>query len=334
MVKRSRFPVWPWLLMAGLVGASGLVGCSVIGATLGGADSGPKVGVIDLSGAISDSGSRSLLSGSSGGARDFIADVEEARRDKNVRSVVIRINSPGGSASASQEMFQAVQRLRKVKPVICSMGDVAASGGYYVASGCDKIYANGATTTGSIGVISSSVNVYGLISRYGVQDDTVKSARLKGGTNPLAPIDPLDRALRKKQIENIYAQFVADVVTGRAKATKGKLTKAKLLPLANGTTYTGQQAKANGLIDELGGLHDAIREAAKRGGITDTEPPVKNVSDGLSPFSVESGGEMQSIARAFGDALGKSAGEAFARGAMNEAKTEARGGDRLVVQAR
>ncbi|RYF46047.1 MAG: S49 family peptidase [Cytophagaceae bacterium] len=138
----------------------------------------PKIGLIEVSGAISDEGARGLLGvGSAGGARDFMKQTEKAAEDDSIKAVVIRVNSPGGSASASQEMFQAVQRLRAKKPVICSMGDVAASGGYYIAAGCDKIYANPATITGSIGVISQFPNYGELARKLGVGETTVKSGK-------------------------------------------------------------------------------------------------------------------------------------------------------------
>src|SRR5690606_17661622 len=102
------------------------------------------------------------------GPQDFIKDLETARRDSSVKAVVIRINSPGGSAAASQELYRAIRRVRADKPVVCSMGDVAASGGYYMAAACDKIYANPATVTGSIGVITQFINLQQLMQKLGV----------------------------------------------------------------------------------------------------------------------------------------------------------------------
>lgn len=324
MTKRS-FPVWPWALLAGLVTVGGLISVLLVLPLLtGGGSVGPRVGLIELSGEISDEGGRSLLGGATtAGGRDFVSSVEAARKDDNVKAVVVRINSPGGSPSASQEMYQALRRLSKEKPVVCSMGDVAASGGYYVASACDVIYADDSTTTGSIGVIASGMNYHDLAARYGVQDDTVKSARLKGGANPLAPIDPLDRALRKKIIDNVYNQFVRDVLAGRSLATKGKLTRAKLIPLANGSVYTGEQAKTNLLIDQLGGLYDAVQEAARRGNVkggTDGVPPVGTVSG--SSLGIMSHSDLAALSEGVGEAMGRG----LTRGAATQVRSEVQSG--------
>ena len=215
----------------------------------------PSVGLIELSGPISDSGAGGLLGGTSGGARGFIREVEAARKDDNIKSVVIRINSPGGAASASQEMYEAVMRLRKAKPVICSMGDVAESGGYYTAAACTKIYANRATTTGSIGVITEFPNYQELAKKVGIGQSIIKSGKFKDTGNPARPLTAEEKQLFQGLITNLYNQFVNDIVTGRKEATKGQLTREKLLKLANGRVYTGEQAVQNKLIDETGDLY-------------------------------------------------------------------------------
>jgi protease-4 len=239
----------------------------LIGAAVGGADSGsslnPRVGLVELSGAIMDEGAGSLIGGRTRGARDVIKALEAARKDDSIKAVVIRINSPGGSAAASQEMFNAVRRLKADKPVVCSMGDVAASGGYYVAAACDSIYANGSTLTGSIGVISQFVNYSYLFQKGWLGQETVKSGQFKDAGNPSRPLTPAERQLFQAMVMNVYGQFVNDVLEGR----KGKLTRAQLLKLADGRVYTGLQAKNNKLIDAIGGLHEAVREAARLGNI-------------------------------------------------------------------
>ena len=312
--RKSRVTPWLWLgiiLFVGILG-SGLL---LIGALLGDVAK-PSVGLIEVSGAITDSGASSLLGGTSGGAREFIREVETARQDDDIKAVVIRINSPGGAASASQEMYEAVMRLRKEKPVICSMGDVAASGGYYTAAACTKIYANRATTTGSIGVITELLNYQELFDKIGIDEAIIKSGKFKDTGNPARPLTPEERQLFQGLINNLYNQFVNDVVAGRKEATGGKLTREKLLKLADGRVYTGEQAAKNGLIDETGNLYTAVRFAANAGGLDEDAP--------VTPLS--GGGGLGSLfgANSAVGGLSEIAGAAFARGAMGQIKSEAK----------
>jgi protease-4 len=213
-------------------------------------------------------------------------------------------------------MFQAVRRLGAEKPVICSMGDVAASGGYYVAAACDKIYANGSTLTGSIGVISQFVNYGELFRKVGLDETTVKSGRFKDAGNPTRPLTPAERALFQQMIGDVYQQFTADVLVGRQKPTGGKLTRQKLLALADGRVYTGRQAKASLLVDENGGLYDAIQEAGKLGKLPG-KPNVRNLSSGGGLGSLLGASSRGSL-----DSIGQTLGQAFARGAVSQIKSE------------
>lgn len=324
---------WVWIILSlfvlSIVGAMGLSLIAV--AVSDGPVLGERVGLIDLSGAISDEGTRGVLGGGSpSGARAFIRSVQEAQADPSIKAVVIRINSPGGSAAASQEMYAAVRRLAAVKPVICSMGDLAASGGYYVAAACDKIYANPSTLTGSIGVISGFMNFQGLLQKVGVGSDTIKSGKFKDAGNPTRPLTPEERTLFKSMIMNVYYQFVNDIVAGRKKATGGKLTREAVLKLADGRVYTGQQAKANRLVDETGGLYEAVRYAAEKGQIDfenepDGEPKVKEIGslglfDGLFGASADSSAARS--LEAIGGSLGAAAGKAFTDSALKRMKAE------------
>ncbi|MBV9864489.1 MAG: signal peptide peptidase SppA [Abitibacteriaceae bacterium] len=317
-MKRSAS--WPWILLSALilliVGGMGLMFVAVV--VSGSGVTGPHVGLIDLSGEITDQGVRSVISGSSRGARDFIESVEAAGKDDSIKAVVIRINSPGGSAAASQEMYQAVKRLKDKKPVVCSMGDVAASGGYYVASGCNKIYANGSTLTGSIGVISEYMNFQGLFKHYGVDQQVIKSGKFKDAGNFARPLTPEERQLSQAMIMNVYNQFVDDVVAGRSKAPNGKLTKAQVLKLADGRVYTGLQAKANKLVDDIGGLHDAVQEAGKMGGISG-EPKVREVGGGGLLSGMIGATAQSTLARSIVP-VAEQAGSAFADGYMQRMK--------------
>jgi protease-4 len=305
-----------------IVGGFGMI---LIAAAVGGGDSGsslnPRVGLVELSGAIMDEGAGSLIGGRTRGARDVIKALEAARKDDSIKAVVIRINSPGGSAAASQEMFNAVRRLKADKPVVCSMGDVAASGGYYVAAACDSIYANGSTLTGSIGVISQFVNYSYLFQKGWLGQETVKSGQFKDAGNPSRPLTPAERQLFQAMVMNVYGQFVNDVLEGR----KGKLTRAQLLKLADGRVYTGLQAKNNKLIDAIGGLHEAVREAARLGNIQG-EPKIKEVGSGGGLFGSLMGADSEAaLSSTLGDvgvAAGRAAGESFATALARQMKAD------------
>jgi len=183
-------------------------------------------------------------------------------KEKSVKAIVFRIDSPGGGVAASQEIYQAVKKVRaKGKRVIASMGSVAASGGYYVACGADTIMANPATTTGSIGVIAEIPNVTGLLNKIGIKFEVIKSGRFKDTGSPYRNMTAADRRYLQSAIDDFFDQFVNVVVQER------KLPRKKVLKLADGRVFTGRQAKENGLVDLLGDFDDAINLAAKMGGI-------------------------------------------------------------------
>lgn len=308
---------WPWILLALLsAGSLGLLGIAFI-AVAAGDSTGSRVALIELSGTITDEGVRGILGTSGGGgARGFIQNVEKARKDPTVKSVVIRVNSPGGSAAASQEMYQAVRRLRQEKPVICSMGDVAASGGYYVAAACNRIYANGSTLTGSIGVISQFLSYKELFDKLGLTSATIKSGQFKDAGNPARSLTPAETALFRTMIMDVYDQFVRDVLEGRKEATAGKLTAQRLASVADGRVLTGRQAKGVLLVDANGGLHEAVQEAARLGGIKGT-PSIKKIG---------SGGGLAGLLGAETDAAvapaGEQLGAALVRGGLQQLRSE------------
>lgn len=314
--RKSGYGWWPWIGLFLFLCISG-IGLLLLGVLLGDEEK-PSVGLIEVSGAITDSGASGLLGGTSGGARQFIRQIETARKDDKIKAVVIRINSPGGAASASQEMYEAVMRLRKDKPVICSMGDVAASGGYYTAAACSKIYANRATTTGSIGVITELPNYQELAKKVGISQAIIKSGKFKDTGNPARPLTAEERQLFQSLINNLYNQFVSDVVAGRKEATKGKLTREKLVKLADGRVYSGEQAAKNGLIDETGDLYTAVRYAAKEGGLKE-DAPVTSLSGGGGLGSLFGASASSALG-----GLSEQAGAAFARGALGQFKTQAK----------
>ena len=315
--RQTGAGIWPWLALAVTLFFA-TIGFLIFRA-LTPAAAKPSVGLIEVSGAISDAGASTLLGGTSGGAREFVRQTEAARKDPQIKAVVIRINSPGGSASASQEMYEAVMRLRKDKPVICSMGDVAASGGYYTASACNKIYANRATTTGSIGVISEFPNYQELAQKIGISQAIIKSGKFKDTGNPARPLTADEKQLFQSLITNLYNQFVGDVVVGRKQATKGTLTREKLLKLADGRVYSGDQAVKNGLVDENGDLYTALLYAKQQGNLP-ADAPIASLAGGGGGLLSLFGFSTQSAI----EGLSQSAGAAFARGAMGQVTTQAK----------
>jgi protease-4 len=225
------------------------------GDTTWGSGSGPRIGVVEISGVISD-------------AKDAIARLHELRKDSQMKAILVRIDSPGGAVGPSQEIYRAILRARKDKKVVCSMGTVAASGGYYIASACDKIYASAGTVTGSIGVISEFPHVGELLKLAKVEVDTIKSGAMKDVGSPLRPMTPDERAYFQKFVLAIYEQFLSDVASAR------KLDKEEVRKIADGRVLTGQQALDAKLIDELGNLEDAVEGAAKLAGATGDPVPV------------------------------------------------------------
>lgn len=210
---------------------------------------GPRVAVVEIEGIITDA--------------DVVArELREHGNNTSVRAVVLRINSPGGVVAPTQEMFGAVQRLRKAgKPVVASFGAVAASGGYYVAAAADKIYANPGTLTGSIGVVMQLANLEGLLKKVGVDYVVVKAGSYKDVGNFARTMTPEERRILQALLDDVYGQFVDAVVQGRG------LDRKTVLGFADGRIYSGRQAHGLKMVDELGGLDDAIAGAAKLVGL-------------------------------------------------------------------
>ena len=208
----------------------------------------------------------------------FTEQLKEWGAKSGIKAVVLRINSPGGGVSASQEMYEAVKKFRADthKVVVVSMSSVAASGGYYVAAAADKIFANPGTITGSIGVIAEWYNYGDLLRWAKMESIVIKSGELKDAGSPTRPLTSAERVYFQSLIDGMYNQFVSAVSAGR------KIDKAVLTKLADGRVYTGQEAKENGLVDELGTYQDAVAAAAKMAGISGepkiVTPPKKEVS--------------------------------------------------------
>jgi len=204
------------------------------------------------------------------GSDDVVKDLKKASEDKTVKAIVLRVDSPGGSALASDLIWREVVRIEK--PVVASMSDVAGSGGYYISMAADKIYAEPGTLTGSIGVVGGKMALRGLYDKVGIKTEVIARGKNSGLLGSTDPFSPSEKQVFKNLMQDIYDQFVDKALEGRLKAGK-KMTRDQLLELAGGRIYTGRQAKEKGLIDEVGTLEDAIAYAAKLGGLpADKEP--------------------------------------------------------------
>lgn len=224
-----------------------------------------KIALIYCSGAINTgkSSGSSLLGEATMGSETVIKHLREAEADKTVKAIVLRVDSPGGSALASDLIWREVVRIEK--PIVASMGDVAASGGYYISMGADKVFAEPGTITGSIGVTGGKFVLGGLMSKVGIDTDTITVG--KNGTifSMSTPFSPTEKAAMQKMMDETYTQFVTKAAQGR------KMPVDKLKKLAGGRVYTGRQANSLGLVDSLGTLNDAIASAKDLAGISPTK---------------------------------------------------------------
>jgi len=223
-----------------------------------------KIAVIYAVGAIMPGESeQGLFGGGTLGGDTIVKAIREAEKDEKVKAIVLRVDSPGGSALASDIIWREVVRCKK--PVVASMGDVAASGGYYISMGAQKIYAEPGTLTGSIGVVGGKLAVGGLMDKVGINTSVVSRGKNSGLFSMNEPFTDSERESMQKLMHDTYQQFTSKAATGR------KMELEKLQGLAEGRVYTGAQAKANGLVDELGTLEDAINASRKLAGIPDGE---------------------------------------------------------------
>lgn len=211
---------------------------------------GDKVAIVPIEGEITD-------------ARDTLEEIHRYSRNSSIKAIVVRINSPGGEIAPSQEIYSAILRLRDKggKPVVASLDSVAASGGYYIASACDKIVANHGTITGSIGVILQWFDAKELIQWAKLKPETITSGALKDAGSPYREMTEPERQYFQGIVSQLHSQFVRDVARGR------KLPESDVAKIADGRVFTGEQALDLKLVDELGTIDDAVRAAGVLGGI-------------------------------------------------------------------
>lgn len=221
-----------------------------------------RIALIKLEGIIQGGQSDSFLQ-ESYSAESVRKSLAKALDDPSVRGILLKINSPGGTVAESQEIYNLILKVRTKKPIFVSMGDVAASGGYYIASGADRIYADPGTLTGSIGVIFSSPDMSNLLqNKLGIKSQVIKSGKYKDIGSGSRPMTEDEKALLTGIIQNSYGQFLNAITKGRIErndtynAPKTALTQESLKTYADGRIFTGEQAKALGFVDEIGGLDE------------------------------------------------------------------------------
>ena len=206
-----------------------------------------KIGVVNINGIIHDS-------------IDAVQQLEDHGRDNSIVAVVLRIDSPGGGVAASQEIYDAVIELKKKKKVVASMGSIAASGGLLIACSADKIVANAGTITGSISAIMQFANVEELLKKVGLKSSVVKSGKYKDIGSPLREMTPDERKIIQDLVDDIYNQFVDVIVRDR------KISREKVIQIADGRVFSGRKAKEYGLVDQLGDMASAARLASQLAG--------------------------------------------------------------------
>jgi protease-4 len=258
-----RRSAWPWVVLILGIVALGLIAMSVFFASLArtmgmdassgnmsfGSDS---IAVIDISGVITDADTDRIDK-----------QLERYGNNSSIKAIILHIDSPGGGAAASQEIYHEVMRIReqKHKKIVASVESVGASGAYYIASACDKIYANPASVVGSIGVIMEWTNYGDLMKWAKLKPVVISHGALKDAGDPTRDMTPQEAAYFQSLVDNMYGQFVHDVAVGR------HTTDEKITPLATGQVWTGEQAQPLGLIDAQGGFRMALIDTARSVGI-------------------------------------------------------------------
>lgn len=229
--------------------------------------------------------------------RYLIKEIEKLQDDDNIKAVVFRVNSPGGSAYASEQIWKAVTDLKAKKPIVVSMGDYAASGGYYISSNASKIYAQPTTLTGSIGIFGMFPNVAGLTNKVGLSFDNVKTNKFSDYGDITRPMSEQEKAILQQYIERGYNLFLSRCSEGR------NIPRETLEKIAEGRVWTGKQALEIGLVDAIGGLDDALKEAAKLANVSDFS--IREYPKQVSPFEALFKTQTEDIAtRALKEYLG------------------------------
>ncbi len=222
------------------------------------------IGVIEINGVISGESSANLLTSAGNNADDIMAAIKTAREREDIKVLLLRINSPGGTTVASQEIGIELDKLRMAgKKIVVSMGEVCASGGYWIACSSDHIVANGGSLTGSIGVIMELTNMEGLFEKVGLEQEVIKSAPHKDIGSSFRDMTEGEREILQEIVDDSYEQFLDQVRRGR----QGKIEEDTLLQIADGRVFSGRMGLEMGLVDSLGNYYDAIEVARSVAGL-------------------------------------------------------------------
>ena len=252
----------------------------------GSGDSAPKIAVVYAVGPIMSGKSQSsLMGGTSMGSTTIVEALQEAAKDETVKAIVLRVDSPGGSALASDLIWRQTQAIDK--PIIASMGDVAASGGYYISMGADRIFAEPGTVTGSIGVVGGKLAMKGVYDKLGIDTESISRGENSGIFSTTDKFTESERKVVERMMKVIYDQFTSKAAEGR------KMKQEDLEKLAGGQVYTGRVAKRIGLIDEVGTLRDSIQSAKRLAGLDpDKKVELIVLPKPENPFEALLGGNM------------------------------------------
>jgi len=224
---------------------------------------GSKIAIVRVQGVITSS-------------KAVLEEMDKYRKNPTVKGIVLRVNTVGGGVAPSQEIREAVKRMQRAgKKVVVSMGSVAASGGYYISCGADKIFANPGTLTGSIGVIMEFPNVQELMKTVGVRSSVIKSGKFKDIGSPVRPMTTEEKAILQGVIDDVYDQFISTISEDR------HMKKSDVRALADGRIFSGRKAKELGLVDEIGSIQKSIEAAAKLCNVGDYEVLEKKKKSGI-----------------------------------------------------
>ena len=253
----------------GLVAVSGIaaIGAFALRSNISGAiaSSGGNIGVVEVAGPIISS-------------TEIIEDLKAFMDDDAIKAIILRVDSPGGGIGPSQEIYRELMKHREDKPVIASMGSVAASGGYYIACAARGIVANSGTITGSIGVIMEYANVEEIAQKIGISPVVIKSGEYKDMGSPMRTLKEGEKQLFQNLVDELHAQFVSDAATAR------NMEAAAMAKLADGRVYTGQTAMKLKLVDRIGNMDDAVQWAGQMAGIEGELVPVYPKADTMTLF--------------------------------------------------
>lgn len=260
--------------------AAGIVAGSSASLVAGGSER-ADIGVINIGGIITTGGSSGGLIGDmTSGSNDINRQLRKAARTPHLKAVILRLNSPGGTVAGTQEISREIDKLKASgKKVVASMGDVAASGAYWLAARCDQVVANPGTMTGSIGVIMTTQNLEGLYEKLGIDEITLKQGKHKDMGSAFREMTGEEKQILQSMIDDDYDYFVQAVAEGR------KMDTEQVKQLATGRVFNGSQAKEAGLVDELGNFYDAVDLTAKLAGVRG-EPTVVNLEEQRSIWNL------------------------------------------------